>query len=275
MVGLWEDSIVSNLSALEIQPDYYHASDFIVYAQLQLAQDAAAAETTKKALETPERGDRPPTVANYTAKAAMPARLALERGDWAAAAALPITTSEYPHADALTRFARALGMARSGRLADARQEIAALERLRTALEKAHEPYWAARTGEQIQAASAWVAFGDGARDSALALMRKAADGENGSIKHVAMENRLYPMRELLGELLLEANQAEAALVEFRKALEATPNRFRGISGAARAAEAAGDRQAATEYYTTLIRLAHKADGQRPEVQQAKAYLASQ
>jgi hypothetical protein len=42
MVGLWEDSIRSNLSALEIQPDYYHAADFAVYAYLQLAQDAKA-----------------------------------------------------------------------------------------------------------------------------------------------------------------------------------------------------------------------------------------
>ena len=87
MVGLWQDSITSNMSALEIQPDYYHAADFTVYAHLQLAQDQQASKMIEKALATPERGDRPATMANYTAKVAMPARYVLERADWKAAAA--------------------------------------------------------------------------------------------------------------------------------------------------------------------------------------------
>src|SRR3954447_15012317 len=93
MVGLWEESIASNASALEIQPDYYHASDFTVYAHLQLAQDAQAKAMIDESLATPDRGDRPITFANFTARAAMPARYALERGDWAGAAALPVATS--------------------------------------------------------------------------------------------------------------------------------------------------------------------------------------
>ena len=109
MVGMWEDSITSNLSALEIQPDYYHASDFIAYAQLQLAQDTQAAATIATAVATPERGDRPPSIANFTAHAAMPARYALERGDWKGAAALAVTTTAYPLADSLTQFTRGLG----------------------------------------------------------------------------------------------------------------------------------------------------------------------
>ena len=52
-------------------------------------------------------------------------------------------------------------------------------------------------------------------------MRAAADGEDGSVKHVAMENRLYPLRELYAELLLEAGQPAAALREFETALEQT------------------------------------------------------
>ena len=88
MVGLWEDSIKSNLSALEIQPDYIHAYDFSVYAALQLAQDAKAREMIEKALNTPRRGDRPVGLGDFTARAAMPARYVIERGDWAGAAAL-------------------------------------------------------------------------------------------------------------------------------------------------------------------------------------------
>jgi tetratricopeptide (TPR) repeat protein len=274
MVGLWQDSITSNLSALEIQPDYYHASDFTVYAHLQLAEDAKAAAMIDKALKTPERGDRPPTLANYTALAAMPARYALERADWKAAAALLVTTSAHAMADSLTRFTRGLGMARSGQLASVDAEIAALQTLRATLEKSGDQYWAARTQEQILAVSAWAALARGGRDKAIASMRSAADGEDNSLKNVAMENRLYPMRELLGDLLLEAKQPRAALTEYEQALKQTPNRFRGLYGAARAADAIGDRKKAAEYYAKLIALAKSGDGTRPELKQARAYVAA-
>src|SRR3954451_12068035 len=214
MVGLWEESIASNASALAIQPDYYHAADFSVYAYLQLAQDDKAKAMTEKSLATADRGDRPIVFVNFTAKNAMPARYVLERGDWVGAAALPLKPSQYPQGDSLTHFARGLGMARNGDLADAKAEIEAIKLLRAALEKANQSYWADRSEEQILAISAWIAFKEGALDQALKLMRAAADGEDGSVKHVAMENRLYPLRELYAELLLETGQPAAALREF-------------------------------------------------------------
>ena len=272
MVGMWEDSITSNLSALEIQPDYYHAADFTVYAHLQLGQDAAAAKMIEKALATPERGDRPPSLANYTAKAAMPARYVLERADWKGAAALPITPTEYPQADSLTHFTRGFGLARLGNRDGAAREIDAMQRLRLAMEKSGDSYWAGRTQDQILAVQAWVALGEGATDRAITLMRQAADREDASIKHVAMENRLYPMRELLGDLLLEAGRATDAAAEYARALKQTPNRYRGLYGAARAAEAAGDAAAARAYYARVIELSHHADGVRPELERARAYV---
>jgi len=104
-------------------------------------------------------------------------------------------------------------------------------------------------------------------------MRAAADGEDGSVKHVAMENRLYPLRELYAELLLEMGQPAAALHEFETSLEHTPNRYRTFLGIARAANAAGDRHKASEYYGKLVNLAKNADTERPETQEAKAFLA--
>src|SRR5215216_876648 len=166
MVGLWEDSIASNMSSLEIQPDYSHASDFTVYAHLQLAQDAKARAMIDKASSTQLRGDRPPTLGDFTAAAAMPARYALERGDWAGAAALPVTSSRFPQADSLTRFARGLGMARNGDVANAKQEIEAIKALRDTLTKANQSYWADRSEEQILAVSAWLALAGGERDQA-------------------------------------------------------------------------------------------------------------
>lgn len=274
MVGLWQDSIASNLSALEIQPDYYHASDFTVYAHLQLSQDETAANMIEKALATPERGDRPPSMANFTAKAAMPARYVLERADWKAAATLPITPTEYPQADSLTHFTRGLGLARIGDRTGANRELDAMQRLRAAMEKSGDRYWADRTGEQIAAVSAWVALSGGANEQAIALMRKAADGEDASIKHVAMENRLSPMRELLGELLLEAGRAKDASAEFANSLKQYPNRYRGLYGAARAADAAGDAAAAKAFYAKVVELSKHAEGRRPELQRAQAFVGS-
>jgi tetratricopeptide (TPR) repeat protein len=274
MVGLWQDSITSNLSALEIQPDYYHAADFTVYAHLQLSQDETAAKMIAKALATPERGDRPPSMANFTAKAAMPARYVLERADWKAAATLPITPTEYPQADSLTHFTRGLGLARLGDRAGANREIDAMQRLRAAMEKSGDRYWAERTGEQIVAVSAWVALSGGAKDQAVTLMRQAADGEDASIKHVAMENRLYPLRELLGDLLLEAGRPKEALTEFTNSLKQYPNRYRGLYGSARAAEASGDAAAAKGYYAKMLELSKQAEGKRPELQRAQTFVGS-
>jgi tetratricopeptide (TPR) repeat protein len=176
-------------------------------------------------------------------------------------------------ADSLTHFTRGLGMARSGNLAGAKAEIEAIKALRAALERANQSYWADRSEEQILAVSAWIALKEGARDQALKFMRAAADGEDGSVKHVAMENRLYPLRELLGEVLLEAGQGSAAMSEFETALKHTPNRNRTFLGIARAANATGNRQKASEYYGKLVELTKNADTDRPEIREAKDYLA--
>ena len=273
MVGLWEESIASNASAIEIQPDYYHAADFSVYAHLQLAQDAKAKALLEKSLATADRGDRPISFANFTAKNAMPARYVLERADWAGAATLPLKPSQYPMADSLTHFTRGLGMARTGNLAGVKAEIEAMKALRAALERVNDSYWADRTEDQMLAVSGWVAFKEGAREQALRFMRAAADNEDGSVKHIAMENRLYPMRELLGDLLVEMGQPAAALTEYETAIKASPNRYRGFWGIARAAEAAGNRAKAIEYYGKLVDLAKNADAEREEVRDAKAFLA--
>src|SRR5215475_5017340 len=279
MVGLWEESIASNRSALQVQKDYYHATDFMVYAHLQLAQDAKAKalidEIYKIGRDDLLLKENLPNLGAYAALAVIPARYALERGDWKDAAALPAVSTKRLMADSLIRFTRGVGMARSGDLAGAKSEIEALQGIKTALEKGKDSYWAARSQEQILAVSAWVAYAEGAREQAVKLMRSAADGEDGSVKHVAMENRLYPMRELFAELLLETGQPAPALREFEAALKENPNRYRGLYGAARAAQASGDRQKAGTYYGKFLTVSAKADTDRPEIAQAKTFLATQ
>ena len=103
-------------------------------------------------------------------------------------------------------------------------------------------------------------------------MTSAADREDLTEKHVAMENRLSPMRELLGELLLEADEPDRALREFERSLVSVPGRFRSIAGAATAAAAAGKARTAAKYYRELLTLAETGDGDRPALQTARAFL---
>ena len=275
MVGMWEESIKANLSALELRPDYYHSADFAVYGHLQLAQDGKAKALVRKAVEVARTN--PPgfgsALSQNTALTVMDARLVLEAADWKGAAALPVRASEFPAAESLNRFARGIGMARSGDLAGARSEIDAIKGLRAKLDKSGNSYWAGRSEEHMLSVSAWVAFAEGNQAQAIQFMRAAADLEDGRVKHISMENELYPLRELLAELLLESGQAAAALQEFEASLKASPNRYRGFYGAARAAEATGNRQKAADYFGKLVGLAKNADTTRPELARAKAYLA--
>ena len=242
----------------------------MTYAYLQLGQDASAkgllGETAKI---TKVLG---PVSAGQMARAAVPARYMLERQDWKGAAQLQPLGSPFPAAEAVTHFARALGAARSGDLVPAQADIEKLKELRAGLEKARQSYWAEQVEVQILAAQAWVAQAQGNRAEGLKFMRAAATLEDSTEKHVAMENRLYPMRELLGDMLREQGDPGAALTEYEAAMKAAPNRLRGYYGAGKSAEAIGLKKKAQGYYLQLARLTQDGDGERPELRGLKQYL---
>jgi tetratricopeptide (TPR) repeat protein len=207
-----------------------------------------------------------------TAFLAIPVRYAFERGQWAEAAVLEARASQFPAAEAITHFGRGIGAARSGNPAAARQEIERLEQLRQALVAAQNKYWAEQVEIQRRAVEAWIAQAEGHNDAALMTMRAAADLEDASEKHIAMENRLVPMRELLAELLLALNEPGQALRQFEASLQVAPNRFRSFYGAAKAAERLGDQEAARAWYQKLVALSASADTERPELVEARAFL---
>ena len=284
MLGMWDDSIRSNLASKASADDYEaknspdtthpgvpHMSDFLVYAYLQTAKDGDAKQFVDSVPKL--KKFRFASLGIDTALAAIPARFALERGRWDEAAQLPVRDSQFPAAQSITYFARALGAARSGSSAAARVEIAHLDEIEAKLAAAKDDYWAGQTRIQKQAAMAWVAFSEGQRDAAVAAMRKAADLDDASEKNVAMENKLVPIRALLGELYLAAGMDKEALVEFEASDKVMPNRFRTIAAAAAATRAAGSVEAAKRYYRALTVLVADGDGDRPEVAEAKTYLA--
>jgi hypothetical protein len=279
MLGMWQDSIKSNQAALSVAKNYVHAMDFMVYAYLQGAQDAEAKRILDQSAAL-EKSQAPaatmnPTAAGLaplTALAAIPARYAIERGAWAEAAALE-PQSKTAVAEAITYFARAMGSARSGDLPGARKNLEQLHAIKEGLLHSKQAYWAEQVEIQSRAAAAWIAFGEGKKDVALQGMRTAADREDASEKHVAMENRLWPMRELLGDVLLAAGKPAQALKEYEASLQAARNRYRGFYGAAKAAERSGDREKARSYYGKLVSLCSLADTERPELAEARKYLA--
>jgi tetratricopeptide (TPR) repeat protein len=285
MVGMWDASIASNLASVAIAKEYAekskldgvlagvpHAYDFMQYAYLQLGQDTKAKALIEENATIQKIVG--PQIAGKMAQAAVPARYLLERQDWQGAAQLKPVGLAMPPAEAITHFARALGAARSGDAAAAQADVAKLIEIRDGLEKANQSYWAGQVEIQALCAKAWIAHAQGKPDEAIKFMRAAADLEDGSEKHVAMENRLYPMRELLGDLLMEHGQAGEALKAYEASMKNARERLRGFYGAAKAAEALGDKQKATTYFTELARLTKNADTDRPEISAAKQAVAA-
>jgi hypothetical protein len=134
-------------------------------------------------------------------------------------------------------------------------------------------YWADQVEIQRRAAAPWTARAEGKNDDALAFMRTTVELESSTEKHPVTPGALVPAREMLGEMLLELNQPTAARDEFEASLRAEPNRLRGVYGAARAAELAGDLGKAKLLYGRLVALTMQADTERPEIQKAKAFMA--
>ncbi len=272
-VGAWEDSVASNVRAIAAAlpghefGEAQHASDYLVYADLQLSRDVDA----KAAIDRAMAIEMPPPLApsSFYARSAMPARYAIERGDWDAAAILPVLTGGPPYTEAFRRFARAIGAARTGNADAASVEAERLGALQEELNAEGNGYWAAEVGVERLAAAAWAAFARGEAAPALSAMHDAADREDRLEKHIITPGRVLPARELLADMLMAAGQPAAALEEYEKSFQRDPNRFRGLYGAGRAAEAAGDQAKALIYAKRLIELTRTGDTIRPEMAWAR------
>ncbi len=287
-LGLWREMIegnrVSYLAAkAELREttlgigtyDALHAMDYMVFGHLQQAQDQAAMRLAEEVGAV-----RKVNVENFVAAyafAAIPSRIALERGDWKQASALELSPgdlawSKFPQAEAVLVFARGIGAARSGDVALARKDLMRLQRLKDAMTVAGITYWAGQTDIQIETLKAWIALAEKRNDEAVQLMRAAAELEEASDKHPVTPGNVLPSRELLGELLMMLNRPAQAFLEFERSLKRDPNRYRGIYGAGRAAEASGNLKAARDYYEKLESLTAQRDTERPELIHAKTFL---
>ncbi|HVE51348.1 MAG TPA: hypothetical protein VNG69_17225 [Casimicrobiaceae bacterium] len=276
-VGAWEESIATNRRSAKVAvagneaDEAYHASDYAVYALLQLARDDEARREMDAAMRVQGISER--FVAHY-AIAAMDARCAVERGAWRDASLLAVRPTKYPFVDALTHFSRGLGMARSNDVAGAQKEADTLAALHKSLQDAKNNYWANEVEVQRLALAGWIALAQKNNDDAQKFMRAAADLEDRNEKHIVTPGRIVPARELLGDMLMELKQPALALKEYEVSQEREPSRFRGLFGAAAAAEAAGDAGKARAYFARVADLTKGATSSRPEMTKVKAALAS-
>jgi tetratricopeptide (TPR) repeat protein len=276
-LGMWAPAISSNIRSAEVARstnsvnDELHARDYLVYALLQSGRTHEAQRAWAAALQVGARMNAE-HLAGPFAMAAMPARLALEPGDWAQAAALPLSALSFPQVAAITHFARGLGMVRSGQSAEAAREVAALSTLHDALLAQGSTGWAHQVGIQRDSIDALITAAAGDINGALAQLVRTAQTEDGLAKSVVQPGPLAPARELLGELLLSLGRNGEAEAAFEAVLRSNPNRFRSLAGAAAAAQAEGRPGVALARYRLLLRIAAKADAPRPELTAAHAAL---
>jgi tetratricopeptide (TPR) repeat protein len=277
-VGSWEESIQSNkrseaLAAAaepaskvgEARDQRLHAMDYMEYAYLQSGR-VADAKTVLVAMNAlpPAKGL---TLTGDYALAAIPARYAIELGNWGEAASLTPRKEAVPWAQAITWTAVGVGSARSGNAKRAAEAEQALGGLRDATAKLNNTYWSKQVEVQRQEVAAWIAqqSGDGAQ--ALTLMTAAADLEESMDKHAVTPGAVVPAREMLGELLLQQKRPQEALGAFEAVLKVAPRRFNALYGAANAADAAGNVSVAHRYFQQLIETS--VGEERPEVGTAR------
>jgi tetratricopeptide (TPR) repeat protein len=284
-LGMWEESVAANRSSSEASRAYakmrhrdateaeeLHALDYMAYSYLQEGQDAKAKEIVDFAATVRKTNPELEFSAAY-ALAAIPARYALERNAWADAAALRVPAlphwSSFPFMEALIEYAHALGHAHTGDLAGARKAMDRMRELRNATTDPKFDYFKRHLDLQLQAASAWVAFGENKKDDAVNLLRRTADAEDILGKHPVSPGAFVPAREQLADLLLRLDRPKEAQQEFEAALKIYPGRFRGLYGAALASEQTGEKEKARQYYAKLTEQTAKADGSRSEIAQLR------
>jgi tetratricopeptide (TPR) repeat protein len=286
-LGLWQESIDWNRRSAdaalkrpvgsETSLHYFHALDYLAYAYLQGAEDRRA-DAVLEELEGVEPPYQAHVASAYTF-AAVPARLALERHMWEAAANLkPRIPGQYPWEtaaamEAITYFARALGAARSGRFEQARADLETLGALQERV-AAKSPYWGTQVEVQRLSALAWLQYEQGSRERGLSTMQAAADLEASTEKHPVTPGEVLPARELLGDMLLELGRHEEALAAYEAALDRSPNRFNSLYGAGRAAESSGNGEVARRYYEALIEVTANADTERERLEYVRSFLAT-
>ena len=288
-LGLWDESIKSNIDsansavcyAESVNPNAswvseIHAIDYLVYAYLQLGDNAKAKLEMDKVKEIKEVFPKDHFASAY-ALIAIPARLAVENKNWELATKLelPNTNLDWDKATwpkAILHFSRALGFTNTGNSLAAQKELEILISLRDRLNEAENIYESGQVTIQIEAIKGWIEYSKGNSDKAIEYMKLASNLENKTSKAAVTPGEIIPADELLADLYLVLNRPEEALKAYELNLKGHPFRFNGIYGAAKAAQQLNDTKLAIYYFEKLIKLSKDVNSSRAELLEAKDYL---
>jgi tetratricopeptide (TPR) repeat protein len=282
-LGLWDESIASNLKSKELaenaertsttgeaRDQRLHAMDYLEYAYLQSGR-VKQARAVLDEMESLKRVDGATVTSGY-ANAAIPARYAIELHDWNYASELKAGGGT-PYTQAITWTAIGLGSARSGDLTRAGSAANTLGLLDGAASRLNNDYWVKQIEVQHGEVAAWIFEKIGHSADAISTMRTAADLEDSMQKDAVSPGPLTPAREMLAEMLAQQNRPAESLKEYQAVLKIAPNRFNAVYGAACAAEAAGNAEAARIYFRKLMEFAF--GDERPELLAARKKIGEQ
>jgi tetratricopeptide (TPR) repeat protein len=281
-VGDWQDDIQSNLASVDAtrktaamhmggEGHQFHAMDFLVYAYLQCGREADAWAVIEDVRKMPPMHDMyglgfdPRTYA----LSKFPANYYIELHRWTDAAALEPVKGASDGDQAMTYWARAIGAARSGNVAQAKKDVAEIEKIQAALVAKKENMFADVVEDDHKEAQAWLLHAEGKNDEAVAELTKLAEKEEAE----GREPMGMPAREMLGDMLMEMKKPAEALAAYQMDLKFNPKRFNGLYGAGQAAEAAGKANDANEYYADLVQVCAESTSERPELARAKGLVA--
>jgi tetratricopeptide (TPR) repeat protein len=281
-VGDWPDDIKSNLASIAAtrqeaamhmggEGHQFHAMDFLFYAYMQSGRESEARALMDEVKVMPEMHDMygvgfDPHLAT---EAYFTSLYPLEMRDWPTAAALPPVSIEGTAENSFRYWAKAIGAAHLHQTEEVRKDVSAIEAIHRKFVDEKKKDFAEGTENDLKQAKAWLAFSEGKYDDAVAILRPIADKE----EVLGDEPQGIPTREMMADMLLEANRSPQALAEYQTDLKFSPNRFNGLYGAARAAEEAGKPGDANEYYALLLKTCDGGSSTRPELSRARELVA--
>lgn len=290
-LGMWPQDIAANLGSVTAseaaQPKYGsglmdepHAYDFLLYAYLQSAQDDRARWVLNQTAKVLDQIQSMPAMSSHRMEGMVPyyrskyaVFYSLERRDWTAAASLEPAKGSPADIAVLAIWARAVAHGHLHQSAAARADLARYNALIDEIRKGKRAYIADGTGAKIEfdEVQGWVAFAENKQDEALKHMRAAADLQD----KVGQGEVDIPAREMLADMLLEDHKPREALAEYEVALKLSPNRFNGLYHAGVAAEEAGEKGKAQQFYATLLKTTDNgAHSTRPEFAHVKSFLSA-
>jgi len=166
----------------------------------------------------------------------------LRFGHWDEVLALPEPNAKLLIADAIWRYGRGVAFVRTGKLEDAGKELAAIDTIAANPDLEHQ-YLRRADGETLVSIAQNALAGELAEnskqyDAAIATLEKAVAAQD-SLHYSEPEDWYFPVRHVLGAVLLEANRPAQAEKVYLKDLEQHRENGWALYGLAKALRAQG------------------------------------